>query len=151
MIINGELGNGMSLKDFLSGLPGAITGLAALSFILTAVREWAYHISIGADFIILNSPTELASVALRWVPVIGVLIALSILIEMFTSRIEGFRSEEEIAEASSNPERTFFWRALPYRIALPMAIVGGLIKALYEDNPKALDWFLPLNGLWIIW
>ena len=139
----------MSSKDVLNGLPATVTGLVAFSFTLTALREWAYHIAIGADFIILNSPTELASNALRWMPMIGFLILLSFILNMILSRIEGFRSEEEIAEASSNPRRTFYLRILPYRIGLLLVIVGGFIRAAYEESPQAMDWCVPLGGVWI--
>ena len=139
----------MSTKDVLSSLPATVTGLVAFSFTLTALREWAYHYAIGADFIILNSPIELASNALRWMPGIGLLIVLSFLFDMLTSRIEGFRSEEEIAEASSNPRRTSYLRILPYRIGLLLLIVGGFINAVYKENPQPIDWFLPLGAVWI--
>ena len=138
------------MKDFLSGLPGAIAGFAAFSFALITVREWAYHFAIGADFIVLNSPTELTSIALRWMPVMGVVIALSFLYDMATSRIEGFRSEEEIIEGSPNPRRMYFLRTLPRKLVLPIIVVGGLIKAAYGENPKAMDWIIPLSAGWIV-
>ena len=140
----------MLLKDFLSSLPGAIAGFAAFSFTLITVREWAYHFAIGADFIVLNSPTELTSIALRWMPVIGVIIALPFVYDMITSRIEGFRSEEEIIEGARNPRRMYLFRTLPYKLVLPIIFVGGLIKAAYEEHSKAMDWIVPLNAGWII-
>lgn len=140
----------MLLKDFLSGLPGAIAGFAAFSFALITVREWAYHYAIGADFILLNSPTELTSIALRWMPVIGVIIALPFVYNMITSRIEGFRSEEEIVERSPNPRRMYFLRTLPQKLILPIICAGGLIKVVYGDNLKAMDWIIPLNAGWMI-
>ena len=139
----------MLLKDFVSGLPGAIAGFAAFSFTLITVREWAYHYAIGAGFIVLNSPTEIAGIALRWMPVIGVLIALSFVYDMFTSRIEGFRSEEEIIEGASNPRRMYLLRTHPYKVVLPIICVGGLIKAAYDGNSTATDWILPLSVGWI--
>ena len=144
----------MLLKDFVSGLPGAIAGFAAFSFTLITVREWAYHYAIGADFIVLNSPTEITGIALRWMPVIGVLIALSFVYDMFTSRIEGFRSEEEIIEGASNPRRMYLLRTHLYKIILSIIFVGGLIKAAYDENPTSTDWIIPLNAGWmlfIIW
>ena len=140
----------MLLKDFLGGLPGAIAGFAAFSFTLITVREWAYHYAIGADFIVLNSPTELTSMALRWMPVIGLAIVLSFVYNMFISRLEGFRSEEEIIEGAPNPRRMYLLRTLPYNLALPMIFVGGLVRAAYDDNPKATDWIIPLNAGWIM-
>ena len=50
----------MSFKDFLSGVPAVIAALAALSFILTAIREWGYYRVIGSKFIFLMSGRALA-------------------------------------------------------------------------------------------
>ena len=140
----------MSFKDFLNSLPSILAALAALCFVLTALREWAYHLAIGADFIILTSPADLASIALRWVPWIGLLIAGSTLLEMFTSRTEGFQSEKELAEASPNPDRTYFLRALPHWLLLLSMIVGGFIFAVSNPSFTAIRWFPFLSGCWIV-
>ena len=98
----------MAFKDFLSSVPAAVAALSVLVFTASAAREWAYYYMIGADFISLTSPADYPSASLRWLPkfvLVGVVCAV---IEMFLSRTEGFQSEEEIAQRSSNPRRTRF-------------------------------------------
>ena len=61
--------DGMSFKDVLNSVTAAVAVLAALSFIASAVREWAYYFGLGAsDFISLSSAGAYASAALRGSP-----------------------------------------------------------------------------------
>ena len=39
--------DGMSFKDVLNSVTAAVAVLAALSFIASAVREWAYYFGLG--------------------------------------------------------------------------------------------------------
>ena len=44
---------------------------------------------------------------------------------------------------------TYYLRILPYRIGLPLLIVGWFMRTVYKENPQALDWLLPLGAGWI--
>ncbi len=69
---------------------------------------------------------------------------------MFLSRIEGFRSENELAQESTNPQRTRFFRALPYYFGCVVVIVGGFLRVVQAQHPSAMDWLLPALGCWLL-
>ena len=140
----------MSFKDFLSGVPAAVSGLTVLVFTATAAREWTYYHVIGADFISLTSLADYTSASLRWLPGFVLAGMVCVVLEMFLSRTEGFQSEEEIAQRSPNPQRTRFFRDLPYYLALTLMIAGGFFYVARVDNPTAQNWVIPSMGCWIV-
>ena len=78
----------MRYKDFLSSIPGVIAGLVGSSFVLIAILEWAYHYSIGSSFIYLNSPTDLASLSLLYLPIVGISSFLMAVFCLFIHRLQ---------------------------------------------------------------
>ncbi len=144
------IGDRMSSKGFQWKMPATVAALTAAFFSASAAREWAYYHVIGVDFISLVAPADYTSAALRWLPAFVLQVAILAVLEMFLLRTEGFQSEEAIASRSPNPQRTMFFRALPFHLALTVMIVGGFLSVALADNPTAKGWLFPALGCWVV-
>lgn len=142
---------GMFLKYFQENMAAAITGLTALSFAVSAAREWAYYYGLGArDFLSMTSPAAYTSAALLWMPTFLLAIAIIAVIEMFLSRTEGFRSEEEIVQGSRTPMRTALWRDLPALLLFGASTVRLAVMLFLDSELRAIDWLIPAYGCWVV-
>ena len=138
------------LLDWISRIPAAVTLLAVFNFTASAAREWAYYRVIGADFIFFNSAVDYARMSIHCLPTFVMAVVIIAVIEMFLSRLEGFRSEEDIIQKSPMPWFTRFFRVLPGLLFLAAAVGGGSARLLLTENHRATDWLVPIGGCWIV-
>ena len=124
----------MTYKDFLSSVPGIVAGLVGSSFVLTAIVEWAYHYSIGSRFIYLNSPTDLASLSLLYMPGVGISLFLLAVFCMFVFRLKGHK----------------FWGILGALIIYTIWQMLGFIKSPSSEHSTILFWVFPSCLLWLM-
>ena len=106
--------------------------------------------SAARDFLSLTSPAAYTSAALLWMPTFLLAIAIIAIIEMFLSRTEGFRSEEEIIQGSRTPMRTVLWRALPALLVFGGSTVRLAVLLFLDSELRALDWLIPAYGCWMV-
>lgn len=126
-------------------------GLAMLTFfalLASASWDWAYFQRLGTSFVFMASPSDYIMSTFRWLPPFVLAASIIFLLEMFLSRVEGFRSEEEIIETSPIPKFTRIFRMSPAYMIMIVFVIGGLWQLFAVDKIKALNVMLPVLGIY---
>ena len=142
---------GIPSKSFQWTIPAAVAVLGTLSFTASAAREWAYYLVIGAeDFISMTSPSDYTSATLRWLPALVLVSVVWVVLEMLTSRVEGFQTEKQLIQNSPNPRLTNFLRVGGRYLGIAGVIGGGFWYVAQAHNPLAKAWVFPVAGCWTV-
>ncbi|WER46599.1 hypothetical protein CupriaWKF_03165 [Cupriavidus sp. WKF15] len=129
-------------KIALNDLGGTVASLTAGIFCLSVLFDYGYLQALGLNF--ADVPTTMADHvrdALLWVPLALTAFITYIYMELFTRRIEGGLTEEEIVRTSKNPERVARFRRLPYKFFVIIAIAIIFAHSLFGDAFAKGMWF----------
>lgn len=121
-----------------------IAGIASLSVLASFFYDWGFLNALGISF--ATAPTTVTDHVrswLTWLPTAVIGFGILAFIELVTQRFELGMTEEEIIEASANPEKTRRQRRRPWRFAIGIAILGLLLFILLGPS------FVPASALFI--
>ena len=113
-------------SSFLKTLGSISTITAASSFGIICVafiHEWAYFGIVGRQFQSVISPSDYITNAIGWLPLFAAAIAFAHTNDLFTRRLEGFRSQTEMRALYKTPKRAWWALDAPW-------VIGGWLFAL---------------------
>ena len=108
---------------------------AALSVVVSFIYDWGFFTALGISF--EDAPTTITDHLrswLLWLPALGVVATIAVAKELFIRRLEHGMTEDEIVEASPNPERTARARNRPYKVIAAMGPILILLWAFLGDG-----------------
>jgi len=122
-----------------------VTSLCAFAALMCSILyDWGFYRAL--DISLAEIPTSISDhirSGLVWIPGALFGLGLAALVELFTRRIEGGMTEEEIAQSSPHPERT---RRMRNRPMTALKIFAWIALILYIAFGEAFR-----EGLWITW
>jgi hypothetical protein len=139
-------------STLLKTLGSISTIAAALSFgvlSIAFIHEWGYFGIVGRQFQTFMSASDYVASAVGWLPLMVAVLVAAYVNEHFTRRLEGFRTESEIAASFETPRRWWWareapWFFLPWIILFNAAIVLVMLNIYQFGEAIAL-------GATIIW
>ena len=140
----------MNSESFLNKLPIFISAFGTLVLILSITYDYGYFMVFGISF--SEMPTTLSDhlrSSLVWVPSTLRAIFALISIELFNRRVEQGKTEEEIIQASPNPQFTAWFRDSPKYPIIAVAIFSP-IAFIFNINVPLQALQLSLIIIWFI-
>lgn len=138
------------MRDALPLVPSFVALITAVAVTASATYEWAYYFGLGVEFLTFTSAYDYLSASFRWLPTLLASGFFIVFAEIFNTRVEGGRSEDELIAASPTPRLTKLFRNSPYKIGGPILIIGGYFFAYNSENPTASQWIFPSILVWFL-
>jgi hypothetical protein len=128
-----------------------VTLIISISFICSIIYNYAYFsaISVALQNIPIST-TDIINTAIIWSPIIIFLLFLTYFFNLFIKGTEGGKTEEEILQSSTNPEKTLEARRCPL-IAIKWLGLLGLISLILFGNFNDITPFGVFTILWVFW
>lgn len=143
----------LSLGAIVEGASRVLGVLGAATLALSAFYDFSYLKALGLGFSeVQTTLSDHARSALVWIPALLVGVAFYALWELTTRRIEGFRSEEELAQGTRNPERTRRFRQGPHKAMTILICIIIVTQFLFVRSDSSwyvifgLGWGLAASG-----
>ena len=136
-----------TLLQNISGLTALVTGITLL---LSIIHEWIYFLRIGPEFMAMMSLGDFLIAALIWLPSAVLSVFVGYVVDMFSTRIEGGMTEDEIAATSSNPSFTKKFRASPMIVIMVLSVIFGPLNFLVLPNEPIYAFIIAIMVLWVV-
>ena len=124
------------MENKISKFPIGIVaeGLAiiiAIGFTLSVIYDWGFFYALGIDFNFVPTTTrDHLRTCLLWLPYIFLIAIFYYALEFQFQRVERGLTEDELAESSSNPEKTKKLRKRPWKVIKwlgPLALINYIL------------------------
>lgn len=139
----------LSLGTLAQGASSALAVLGAATLGLSVLYDYSYLKALGLNFAeVQTTIADHVRSALVWLPTMLAALAFVVLWELFTRRVEGFKSEEEIIGSSKNPTLLRKIRRGPDKALVVFACIFMLQQLLFSTSDSS--WYLIFALGWVL-
>ena len=134
----------------LDRIPSLISLVGALILGSSVIYDYGFFYILGTDF--SEMPTTLSDhlrSSLNWIPHTIFIIFVLFIYEIFTRRIEQYKTEEELIQTSPNP-RFIAWFRGSTKYIFWLIAVAPIIPLLLGFEISIMEWGMYLSAYWFL-